>query len=123
MRISNAFALIVALSFSAGCDRAPIADADFGTGDSESGRELVADLGCGACHIVPGIRAADGTVGPSLAGFGHRNFVAGTLTNDPATVAAFVRDAPSFIPTTAMPAMPLSEAQAIDIAAFLRGLR
>lgn len=123
MAIPRALALLPALALLGGCDRAPGARADAGAGDPESGRALVAQLACGACHSIPGIRAADGTVGPSLLGFGSRNFVAGTLPNDPTAVAAFVRNAPAFVPATAMPAMPLTEAEGLDVAAFLASLR
>lgn len=123
MQIPKAIALLPALALLWGCDRAPIARADSGSGDAENGRALVASLACGACHAIPGIRGADGSVGPSLAGFSSRNFIAGMLPNDPATTAAFVRNAPAFVPATAMPAMPLSEAEAIDVAAFLASLR
>ncbi|MCW5715000.1 MAG: c-type cytochrome [Bauldia sp.] len=123
MRLPTAFALLPALALLWGCDKPPVARADAGRGDAEDGRTTVASLACGACHSIPGIRAADGTVGPSLAGLGNRNFIAGTLPNDPGTLAAFVRNAPSLVPGTAMPAMPLSEAQAIDVAAFLASLR
>lgn len=123
MRIPKAVALLPALALLAGCDRTPIARADIGQGDPDDGRELIAGLACGACHAIPGIRGADGTVGPALAGFGSRNFVAGTLPNEPGRVAAFVRDAPALVPATAMPALPISEAQAIAIAAYLASLR
>lgn len=123
MQIPKAFALLPALALLWGCDRAPVARADSGSGDAENGRALVAMFACGACHAVPGIRGADGSVGPSLAGFAGRNYIAGTLPNDPATTAAFVRNAPALVPTTAMPALPLSEAEAIDVAAFLATLR
>lgn len=123
MRLPTAFALLPALALLWGCDQPPVARSDAGSGDAEGGRTAVAALACGACHAIPGIRAADGTVGPSLAGFANRNFIAGTLPNDPGTLAAFVRNAPSLVPGTAMPAMPLSEAEAIDVAAFLASLR
>jgi cytochrome c1 len=37
-------------------------------------------------------------------------------------LAAFVRDAPSLVPGTAMPAMPLTEAEARDVAAYLMAI-
>jgi cytochrome c1 len=101
----------------------PLASAELGAGDAAAGRALVSTLACGACHAVPGIRGADGTVGPSLAGFGRRNLIAGTIPNEAAALAAFVRNAPSLVPSTAMPPMPLTESQARDVAAFLLALR
>ena len=79
-------------------------------------------LGCGACHILPGVDWPQGRAGPSLAGFGDRGLIAGRLPNRPDTLARFVRDAPSLVPGTAMPAMPMRDDEAADIAAWLSNL-
>ncbi|MCW5695583.1 MAG: c-type cytochrome [Bauldia sp.] len=112
------------LLLAAGCDRdaAPqtriVAD-----GDPGHGRQLIAEVACGVCHIIPGVRGAAGTVGPSLAGFAERNLIAGVLPNTPSELARWVRDAPSLVPETAMPPMPLSEDEAVNVAAYLLTLR
>ena len=50
-----------------------------------------------------------------------RGLIAGRLPNNPETLARFVRDAPSLVPGTPMPAMPMSEQEARDVAAYLYG--
>ncbi|MNW10173.1 hypothetical protein D3C71_2073330 [compost metagenome] len=48
--------------------------------------------------------------------------IAGRLPNQPDMMTQFVRDAPSLLPDTGMPAMPLTEAEARDVAAYLYSL-
>lgn len=92
-------------------------------GEQERGRQAVASIGCGVCHVIPGIAGARGRVGPPLDAFGTRAFIAGRVPNRPAELVRFVRDAPSVAPETAMPRLPLSDQQARDIAAYLYTLR
>ena len=33
-------------------------------GSASVGKELITRLGCGSCHEIPGIKGADGLVGP-----------------------------------------------------------
>jgi cytochrome c1 len=61
-------------------------------------------------------------VGPSLEGFADRGLIAGRLPNRPDMLARFVRDAPSLVPGTAMPAIPMTDRDAADIAAWLGSL-
>ena len=79
--------------------------------------------GCGACHAVPGLEWPAGSLGPSLDGFGGSPLIAGRLPNQPAVLTSFLRDAPSLLPDTAMPAMPLTQDEARDVAAYLYTLR
>lgn len=76
-------------------------------------------VGCGACHVIPGLRWPQGASGPSLEGFAAQGLIAGRLPNRPDMLAAFVRDAPATVPGTTMPAMPLSAQEARDVAAYL----
>lgn len=92
-------------------------------GDREAGRAVIAAVACGVCHVIPGIRGANGIVGPSLVGFGHRQLIGGVAPNQPAVLVQWVRDAPSIAPNTGMPELPLTEAQARDVAAYLFTLR
>lgn len=87
--------------------------------DVERGREAIARVGCGSCHTIPGIRWPKGQTGPSLEGFAHRSLIAGRLPNQPDILAAFVRNAPALLPETTMPAMPLTEEESRDVAAYL----
>lgn len=83
------------------------------------GRKAAERLGCGACHGLPGVEWPKGRVGPSLDQFGSRAMIAGRLPNRPDVLARFVRDAPSLVSGTAMPAISMREADARDIAAWL----
>lgn len=85
------------------------------------GRDAAERLGCGACHAMPGIAWPRSPVGPSLEDFATRAMIAGRLPNRPDTLARFVRDAPALVPGTAMPAIPMRERDAEDIAAYLHG--
>lgn len=87
------------------------------------GEAAAARLGCGACHDMPGVDWPKGRVGPSLAGFGERAFIAGKLPNRAPLLADFVRDAPSLVPDSGMPAVPMTTSEARDIAAWLESLR
>lgn len=87
--------------------------------DPAEGLRLIRRHGCAACHRVPGVAWPAGRTGGALAGVAARPMIAGRLPNQPAVMAAFVRDAPSLLPDTGMPPMPLTEAEARDVAAYL----
>ena len=91
--------------------------------DARHGAQLIVELGCGACHTVPGIKQAIGNVGPPLTRFATRTYVAGMLRNTPANLIKWLRDPQAIVPGNAMPTMDVSEAQARDIAAYLYTLR
>lgn len=87
--------------------------------DAERGLAVMEQVGCAACHQTPGVRWPRGLAGPSLQGFADSPMIAGRFPNRPDQLVRFVRDAPSMAPDTAMPAMPLTEAEARDVAAYL----
>lgn len=87
--------------------------------DARAGLAAIERVGCGACHAIPGLAWPRGRAGPHLGGMAERALIAGRLPNRPEVLAAFVRNAPALTPQTAMPAMPLSKAEARDIAAYL----
>ncbi len=62
-------------------------------------------------------------VGPSLAGFGRRPYIAGTLQNDGANLVRWIRDPQAIEPGTVMPRLGVSETEARDIAAHLTALQ
>lgn len=93
------------------------------TADAAAGRAVVLRVGCGSCHAFPDIRWPKGAVGPPLDGFAGQTLIAGRLPNRPDLLAAFVRDAPALVPGTAMPAMPISEEESRDVAAYLYSLQ
>jgi cytochrome c2 len=52
-------------------------------GDPARGRGALQGYGCGACHAIPGVDGAFGSVGPPLEHFASRHFIAGELPNEP----------------------------------------
>jgi len=114
---------LVLLATLAACGSALPPDRRVLEGDPRRGAQLIAEVGCGACHRIPGIDGANGIVGPSLAGVGRRSLLAGVLPNRPGLMARWVRNAPALRPETGMPEMPLSEEEAEDVAAYLYTLR
>lgn len=124
MKASAPMLILIVAGALAGCrEPAPAEHLRVADADIARGRDLVQRLGCGVCHVVPRVPGASGIVGPSLQQFGARAMIAGTLPNRPGTLAQFLRDAPSLVPTTAMPDFPLDERDARDVAAFLYSLR
>jgi cytochrome c len=123
VRPGHAMPLVLLLALT-GCERdeAPAALRVLG-GNPEFGQLLIAQHGCTACHVIPGVAGFTGTVGPSLEGFGRRAYIGGVLPNRPMMLTAWLRDPPAIDPATAMPALGLSEAEARDVAAYLYSLR
>jgi len=115
--------LITALSpVLGGCDAAESTPKEAAFGDSTRGAKLIKQHGCGGCHIIPGIRRADGLVGPPLNHMGKRVYIAGVLRNTPGNMIKWLRNPQAIVPGNAMPDMGLSEDQARDIAAYLSTL-
>ena len=92
-------------------------------GDPVLGASLIRSYGCGTCHTVPGVRGADGKVGPPLTDFAHRSYVAGNLPNDPQNLIAWIMNPQAIEPGTAMPTLGVSAAEARHIAAYLYTLQ
>jgi len=87
--------------------------------DAARGKEAIERVACGSCHTIPGVRWPQGKAGPNLAGLSERALIAGRLPNRPDVLAAYIRNAPALVPGTGMPAMPVSETEAKNIAAYL----
>jgi cytochrome c1 len=92
-------------------------------GDPRVGAQLIESYRCGACHTIPGIKDADGLVGPPLTRFARRTYVGGEAPNTPPNLVHWIVDPASIEPGTAMPALGLSEQQARNVAAYLYTLR
>ena len=90
-----------------------------GPGNAARGREEIRKHGCGACHVIPGIPGARGSVGPPLADYGRRAYIAGRLPNTAESVSAFLQDPLAFAPDSAMPDLGLDPSTADDMAAWL----
>jgi cytochrome c len=88
-------------------------------GSPEAGGRIVRELGCGACHRIPGVPGARGLVGPDLAGFARRSYIAGRLPNTPGNLEAWLRNPPAIDSRTAMPALGMDVRQVRDVASFL----
>ena len=114
-------ALLLALVATA-CEEAEIPQG-FVDGDPQLGAALIREHGCASCHTIPGVRGADGIVGPSLREFAPRTYLGGVHPNTPETLVRWIMDAPAMSPETAMPDMNVPDDQARHIAAYLYTLR
>jgi cytochrome c2 len=93
------------------------------SGDPQRGQLLLRQYGCGGCHEIPGVAAADGKVGPPLDGIARRVYLGGVLPNMPQNMVRWIRAPQSVDPKTAMPDMQVPEAHAQDMVAYLYTLR
>lgn len=119
------FPALVLLPFAgllAGCVPSAPAPGPASDGNAERGRALMAQYQCGACHRVPGVEAARGTVAASLAGFGRRSYIAGQVPNRPAVLERWIANPQSVLASATMPSLGVSPRDARDIAAYLQGL-
>jgi cytochrome c len=110
MRLAALFLLLLL----AGCGKDPAV---------ENGRLLLRQFGCGACHEIPGVAAAQGRVGPPLAAVASRVYLGGTLPNSPDNMARFIRRPQDIDPRSAMPELGVTEAHARDMVAYLYTLK
>jgi len=92
-------------------------------GNAARGHAVIATVGCGSCHTIPGVNDANGLVGPPLLWFSRRTYIAGELPNTPENLVRWVQAPTSIEPATAMPTIGLTEQQARDVAAYLYTLR
>jgi cytochrome c len=101
----------------------PTPPAEVPNGDPGRGAELISRYGCGSCHTVPGVKGADGLVGPPLTRFGRRSYIAGELVNSGPNLQRWVMDPQAIEPGTAMPDLGVDATDAQDIAAYLFTLK
>ena len=99
----------------------PLALAACGADRHAQAKALIAQR-CGACHVVPGVAAATGRVGPSLAGIARQQIVAGHFANSRDLLARWVTHPQAMLPGTAMPDTGLTADQGRQIAAYLATL-
>jgi cytochrome c1 len=88
-------------------------------GDPGEGRAALRRLGCDACHSVPGVRGANGLVGPPLDHMASRVYIAGVLPNTAANLILWIRWPQGVLPKSGMPNLDASEADGRNIAAYL----
>lgn len=113
---------VVLLASAGGCASTDLpgrAAPDRAPGDADAGRQVIEDYGCGACHRIPGIRAARGDVGPSLDGIERQKLLAGRLTNTPENLARWIQQPQEVAPGVDMPDLGLTDDEARDAAAYL----
>jgi cytochrome c len=114
---------LVGVSLVFGCDRGVERMAMKLTGgDPRRGRQVLREYGCQSCHTIPGVRGANGLVGPPLNQIARRVYIAGMLPNTPENMMRWIRN-PAQVQMTAMPNMGVTDADARDIASFLYTLR
>jgi cytochrome c len=90
--------------------------------DRERGRLLLEQYDCGKCHIIPGVRRAQGRVGPTLEVFARQVYIAGELPNRPELLVRWIQQPSALVPDTLMPDQGVPEAQARDMGAYLMSL-
>ena len=93
------------------------------SGDPVRGWQALQDYGCAACHQIPGVPGANSLVGPPLTAWANRQYIAGTLPNEPTYLVEWIRFPQAIEPGTAMPNMGVTEPAAQDIAAYLYTLQ
>jgi cytochrome c oxidase subunit 2 len=94
-------------------------------GDPAVGAQLIQQKGCPACHTIPGIPGANGTIGPNLAGVASRTTIAGGAVpnNGPNDLKAWIINPLALKPTTIMPNLGLTDQEATNIVAYLETLK
>ena len=92
-------------------------------GNPDRGRASMRAYGCTSCHAVPKMVGDNPSVGPSLAGFGGRAYIAGVLPNTPENLLRWIQDPPGVDSLTAMPKLGVTPRDAVDIAEYLYTLR
>lgn len=122
-RLTSGLWLLLACLGLVACDGPPDRTPTLGDGNAAIGRRLVTDKGCVACHTFPDVVWPRGGLGPSLQGFARQGLIAGRLPNQPGVLMQFVRNAPALVPGTAMPAIWMTDQEALDVTAYLLTLQ
>jgi putative membrane protein len=122
--VVSAAAFLSVLLIQTACQRDVYREASAMTGgDPYRGRTAIARYGCDTCHTIPGVRTANGRVGPPLAGVAARVYLAGHIPNTPVNMQDWIRHPRQHDTQTVMPDTGVTEQDGRDIAAFLYTLR
>lgn len=119
----RALALLAAAATITACSQSAKADTDpsqtIPGADAKRGAADIARIGCGTCHMIPGIQQAEGLVGPPLEHWARRTYIAGEVPNTPAMLVRWIETPQAIEPGTAMPNLGVTEQTARDIAEYL----
>ncbi len=85
----------------------------------QQGQQAIQRYGCGSCHVIPGIRGAEGLVGPPLTDWAGRMYIAGRLPNTPDNLIQWIQNPQAIDPENVMPNLGVTVADARDIAGYL----
>jgi cytochrome c1 len=89
----------------------------------EAGQTQIVRYGCGACHQIPGVKQANGLVGPPLIHFGKRGTIAGFWANTPDNLTDWIQDPQHMLPGNDMPTLGVTRNEARNIAAYLENIQ
>lgn len=92
-------------------------------GDPKVGRDELRAHGCAACHTIPGVPGATALAGPPLDHMASRAYVAGMLPNTPENLQRWIMHPQEVKPKNAMPEVPMTDASARHMTAYLYTLR
>jgi cytochrome c len=92
-------------------------------GDASKAPALIRRFGCAGCHIIPGVPAAVGLVGPELKDVSRRVFIGGVAVSTPESLIKWIVDPRAIDPKSAMPRTGISREEARDVATYLMSLR
>jgi cytochrome c2 len=88
-------------------------------GDHRQGLGSIIKYGCFSCHVIDGIRRANGRVGPKLQDIKEQIYIGGVLANSPENMVEWIMNPWHFSAETAMPDLDVSDQDARDISAYL----
>ena len=120
--VSLARATIVLLAPLAACQQPQPGEAAM-RASAERGKQQIVAYGCGSCHVIPGIPQATAMVGPPLAHWAKRSYIAGEVPNSPEFLMQWIAVPQSIEPGTVMPNLGVSYGKARDIATYLYTLK
>jgi cytochrome c oxidase subunit 2 len=90
----------------------------------KSAEQLFQEKGCIACHVIPGVATAVGTLGPSLQGLMSRpTIAAGKLANNPENLHKWIRNPRAIKGDTMMAPLPMTDEELDAIVTFLTKLK
>jgi cytochrome c2 len=85
----------------------------------QQGPGSIIRYGCFSCHVIDGIRRANGRVGPKLQDIKEQIYIGGVLANSPENMVQWIMNPLHFSAETAMPDLDVSDQDARDISAYL----